>query len=96
MRLLLGSLLVSMVLGAGVPSIDDLLNLRTARGAEISPDGKYVVYSVSETDWEQDAFVTHLWVAEVSGGRVWQLTRGKKSEGAPAWSPDGQIGRAHV
>ncbi|MEO6760098.1 MAG: S9 family peptidase, partial [Saprospiraceae bacterium] len=75
---------------AGVPTIDELLQLKTARGAVISPDGKFVAYSVSETDWEQDAFVTHLWVAETATGRTWQLTRGKKSASAPAWSPDGQ------
>jgi hypothetical protein len=79
MRLIPGLLLVSATLVAGVPTIDDLLNLKTARGAVISPDGRYVAYSVSETDWEQDAFVTHLWLAETGGGGARQLTRGKKS-----------------
>lgn len=82
--------LLSVVLSAGVPSVDDLLNLKTARGAEISPSGNYVAYSVSETDWDQDAFVTHLWLADAASGKTWQLTRGKKSENSPAWSPDGK------
>ena len=90
MRLIPGLLLVATALVAGVPTIDDLLNLKTARGAVISPDGKYVAYSVSETDWEQDAFVTHLWLAETGGGGARQLTRGKKSESGAAWSPDGK------
>ena len=33
------------------PAIDDLLNLTSAGGARLSPDGKWVVYSVTSTDW---------------------------------------------
>ena len=88
MRSILFPLLLSLALAAGVPTIDELLQHKTARGAVISPDGKFVAYGVTETDWEQDAFVTHLWLADTAGGRTWQLTRGKKSAGSPAWSPD--------
>ncbi|MBI2685160.1 MAG: S9 family peptidase [Acidobacteria bacterium] len=88
MRPVLCLLSVAMTLPAGVPTIDDLLNLKTARGAVISPDGRYIIYGVSETDWEQDTYLTHLWLAETGSGRTWQLTRGKKSESSPVWSPD--------
>src|SRR5581483_10818227 len=73
-----------------VPTIDDLLNGKSLGGAQISPDGKYVAYTVNETDWKQDAFVTHIWLAEVQSGRTFQLTRGEKSCGNPQWSPDGE------
>lgn len=71
-----------------VPTIDDLINVKTAGGAQISPDGNYVAYTVSETDWKQDAFVTQLWMADVKSGRAYQLTRGEKSANGPTWSPD--------
>ena len=90
MRSMLFLSLLTLALAAGVPTIDELLQYKTARGAVISPDGKFVAHSVTETDWEQDAFVTHLWLAETAGGRARQLTRGKKSESSPAWSPNGQ------
>lgn len=70
-----------------VPTVDDLLNVKTAGGAQISPDGKYVAYTVGETDWKQDAFVTQLWLANVATGKTLQLTRGEKSSGNPQWSP---------
>lgn len=70
------------------PSIDDLLKLRAASGAVISPDAKYVAYSVREADFDDDFFVNQLWIAETATGRNWQLTRGKKSVGAAKWSPD--------
>jgi dipeptidyl aminopeptidase/acylaminoacyl peptidase len=72
------------------PTIDDLLNVKSLGGAQISPDGKYVAYTVNETDWKQDAFVTHIWLADTSTGKTFQLTRGEKSAGNPQWSPDGQ------
>src|SRR5215475_9228030 len=73
-----------------IPTVDDLLNVKSLGGAQISPDGKYVAYTVSETDWKQAAFVNHIWLAETATGKTFQLTRGEKSAGNPQWSPDGQ------
>ncbi len=72
-----------------VPTVDDLLNVRSAGGAQISPQGDRVAYTVTETDFKQDAFVTHIWLADVRTGNTVQLTRGDKSAGNPQWSPDG-------
>lgn len=72
-----------------VPTVDDLINVKSLGGAQISPDGKYIAYTVNETDWKQDAFVTHIWLANVATGKTFQLTRGEKSSSNPQWSPDG-------
>ena len=45
------------------PTIDDLLKLKTIAGNQISPDGQAVAYGVTEADFEQDAFVTNIWIA---------------------------------
>jgi dipeptidyl aminopeptidase/acylaminoacyl peptidase len=71
-----------------VPTIEDLLALKQVSGAQISPDGAWVAYAVSEADLEQDAFVTHLWRARAATGETYQLTRGPKSAGSARWSPD--------
>ena len=71
-----------------VPGIEDVLTLKTIGGVQISPDGKWVVYGVTDTDFEQDAFVTQLWAVPASGGTPVQLTRGPKSSGGVQWSPD--------
>ena len=73
-----------------VPTIDDLLAVKTLGGAQLSPDGRFVAYTVTEADLENDAFVTQLWIAPVDGGAAFQLTRGTKSVGATRWSPDGR------
>jgi dipeptidyl aminopeptidase/acylaminoacyl peptidase len=73
-----------------VPGIDDLLTLKAVGAAVISPDGKWVAYTVSYGDFKQDAFVTQLWIAQTSTGRTVQLTRSDKSSTNPKWSPDGR------
>src|SRR5262249_4085917 len=64
--------------------------LKVLSGARISPDGKWVAYGVSHTDFKQDAFVNQLWLADTTTGKTLQLTRGEKSAGNPIWSPDGR------
>src|SRR4030095_13082809 len=66
-----------------VPTVDDLLNVKSLGGAQISPDGKYVAYTVSETDWKQDAFVTQIWLGDTATGKPFQITRGEKADGTP-------------
>jgi dipeptidyl aminopeptidase/acylaminoacyl peptidase len=72
------------------PTVDELLLVKSAGGARISPDGAWVAYTVTETDFKQDAFVTHVWLAETATGRTFQLTRGEKSCSNIDWSPDGR------
>jgi hypothetical protein len=60
-----------------VPTIDELLTMKSIGGAQISPDGKRVAYAVTNADFKQDAFVTQVWLAEVgTPARNIQLTRG--------------------
>ena len=73
-----------------VPTLDDLLTLKAVGGTQISPDGKWVAYTVSYGDFKQDAFVTQIWLASSDTGKSLQLTRGDKSATSPRWSPDGR------
>lgn len=71
-----------------VPTIDELVELGSVGAATISPDGRWVAYEESTTDWERDAFVSQLFVADTRSGSLTQLTRGKESVGDLEWSPD--------
>jgi dipeptidyl aminopeptidase/acylaminoacyl peptidase len=72
-----------------VPSIDDLLNLKSLGAAVISPNGSSIAYIVNETDWKSDQFVSNLWLVNADGSGNRQLTRGTRNVGSPRWSPDG-------
>ncbi len=77
-------------LGSAAPTIDQSLEMKSAFSPEISPDGKRVVYEVSRTNWEDNAFERDLWVADTATGEIHQLTAAKKSSTNAAWSPDGK------
>lgn len=72
-----------------IPTIDDLLMIKTINGAQISPDGKWIAYLINETNFKQDSFVTQIWLANVTTGRIFQLTRSEKSASNIQWSSDG-------
>ena len=73
-----------------VPSIDELLTLKTVGAVQISPDAKWIAYTVGYGDFKTDAFVNQIWLVDLATGRNFQVTRGDKSSSSPRWSPDGQ------
>ena len=46
------------------PAIDDLLNLKRVGAPAISPDGTLVAYTVRETNWDENAYETEIWVGD--------------------------------
>ena len=57
---------------------------------QISPDGKWVAYTVSSVDVAADKSDTDVWMASWDGTEQIRLTSSPESENAPRWSPDGQ------
>ena len=73
-----------------VPTYDEVINLKRPGAVALSPDGSLVAFTVNETNWDDNAYETEIFVVPAAGGEPIQLTRGKKSSSAPAWSPDGK------
>ena len=73
----------------GTPTIDQLIELKRAGSPTISPNGQWVAYTVRDTNWDENAYHTEIWLADAKSGELRQLTRNaKKSSTSPAWSPD--------
>jgi dipeptidyl aminopeptidase/acylaminoacyl peptidase len=72
-----------------VPTIDELITLKTVGAVQISPDAKWIAYTVGYGDFKTDSFVNQIWLIEIATGRNFQVTRGDKSSTSPRWSPDG-------
>ncbi len=75
---------------AAAATLDQIVSLKRAGSPALSPDGHFVAYSVRDTDWVGNVFVTQVWLADARTGETRQLTQGKKSSNGPAWSPDGR------
>jgi dipeptidyl aminopeptidase/acylaminoacyl peptidase len=74
----------------GTPTIDQLISLKRAGSATISPNGQWVAYTVRDTNWDENNYHTEIWLADAKSGELRQLTsHAKKSSTSPAWSPDG-------
>ncbi|HYM21901.1 MAG TPA: hypothetical protein VEU08_01775, partial [Vicinamibacterales bacterium] len=79
-----------LALPAQAPTVDQILSLERAGSPEISADGRFVAYTVRTASWDDNDFVTQIWLADAKGGaKPRPLTGGKKSSQSPAWSPDG-------
>ena len=56
----------------------------------ISPDGSTVLFSRGHVDLTRDQNQSNLWVIDINGDRLRQLTDGAWNDSSPVWSPDGK------
>ncbi len=71
------------------PTIDDMLNLERVGAPAIAPDGRRVAFTIRQTNWEENAYETEIWLGDASGAPR-QLTQAPKSSLQPAWAVDGR------
>ncbi|MBI2513970.1 MAG: S9 family peptidase [Opitutae bacterium] len=71
-------------------SLDDMFKFKRVSDPQISPDGRHVVYVVSEVLFAENRTQSDLWIADTTGGNVRALTSTPKNERHPRWSPDGK------
>jgi len=69
---------------------EDLYQIKNVSDPQISPDGKWIAYTVSIPDLEKNSFNSDIWLIPVSGGSPVLLTASPKSDHSPRWAPDGK------
>jgi dipeptidyl aminopeptidase/acylaminoacyl peptidase len=67
----------------------DMIQMHRVGEAQISPDGKWVAYSVSTPDLDANRGVSNIWIVPTAGGASLQLTQ-SGHDSSPVWSPDGK------
>src|SRR5688500_9173670 len=73
------------------PRPEDLYDLRVPTEVALSPDGRFVAFSVKAVAPGKDGYRTSLWVASTDGeAAARQLTVGARNDTSPRWSPDGR------
>ena len=71
-------------------AVDDFFRIRTVDEPQISPDGRWVAYTVTTSDLEEDAAMDRIWMVPAGGGEPVPMTGAKRSASHPRWSPDGR------
>ena len=71
-----------------IPS--DVYLLKNVADPHISPDGKWVAYTVSTVDTAKDNRSSDIWMVSWDGKETVQLTNSGEAESSPRWSPDGK------
>jgi dipeptidyl aminopeptidase/acylaminoacyl peptidase len=71
-------------------TVDDFFALKTVGAPQLSPEGKYVAYTLSGPDLKQDRAATRIWMTALAGGDPVPLTGVGASGSNPKWSPDGK------
>lgn len=78
------------LLGQRVLKPSDFYKVKTIGEAEISPEGKWVAYTLSIVDSVKDKRITDLWMTSWDGKEHIQLTHTPEGESSPKFSPDGK------
>src|ERR1700728_509077 len=71
-------------------TVDDYFKMVEVDDAHISPEGKWVCYTVTTNDLKEDKDRTRIWMISTSGGAPIPLTAEDVSSEHARWSPDGK------
>jgi dipeptidyl aminopeptidase/acylaminoacyl peptidase len=71
-------------------SFEDFIALKTVGDPQLSPDGKWVAYTVTTSSLQDNRGSARIWLADAGSGQSRQVTQGPGSDRSPRWSPDGQ------
>ncbi len=68
---------------------EDLYRIKDVSDPRVSPDGKWIAFTVSVPDLKENSFNSDIWIVPLAGGDPIQLTRSPGADFSPRWSPDG-------
>ncbi len=71
-------------------TVQDQVALKRLGSFRVSPDGARVVFQARITDLEADRGRTDLWVINIDGTNLRQLTTHPENDSDPIWAPDGK------
>jgi dipeptidyl aminopeptidase/acylaminoacyl peptidase len=68
----------------------DVYRLKSVSEPTVSPDEKWVAYTISSPDSTADSYNENVWMTSIDGKQSVQLTHTEEGESTPRWSPDGK------
>jgi dipeptidyl aminopeptidase/acylaminoacyl peptidase len=71
-------------------TVAEMLKLRRVADPQLSPDGRWVAFQITDPDKAANRNRTQIYLVSVDGGEPRQLTGGAANATTPRWSPDGR------
>src|SRR3954470_19623828 len=70
-------------------TFEDMMALKRVGAPQVSPDGKWVLFSAVDVDLAANTRTPHIWIVPISGGPERQLINEQDAD-SPRWAPDGK------
>ena len=70
-------------------TFDDMMKLKRVGDPQVSPDGKWVIFSVVDVDLEANTKTPHIWIVPTAGGQEKEIIADQDAD-RPRWAPDGK------
>ncbi|MDE3148640.1 MAG: S9 family peptidase [Acidobacteriota bacterium] len=71
-------------------TFEDMMKMKRLGETAVSPDGKWLAYSVTTVNLDQNTRTAELWLKEIAGGEPRRMTVARPGDGGPQFSPDGK------
>ena len=71
-------------------TVDDMLAMQRISDPQVSPDGKWIAFSVRDTDVDANRGRFDVWIAAIDGSLTQRLTTHVENDQDARWSPDGK------
>jgi len=69
---------------------EDMIAMKRIGTPTVSPDGKFIVFPLEKVDYDEKKNESDLWIVEIDGKNLRQLTTHKGAERGASWSPCGK------
>jgi dipeptidyl aminopeptidase/acylaminoacyl peptidase len=69
-------------------TFDDMMAMKRLGETAVSPDGKWLAYSVTTVDLAKNTKTPELWLQAIAGGAPFKLAVGQPGDSGPQFSPD--------
>jgi dipeptidyl aminopeptidase/acylaminoacyl peptidase len=63
--------------------------LKRVGAPQVSPDGKWVLFSAVDVDLAANTRTPHIWIVPISGGQEREIIKEQQAD-SPRWAPDGK------
>jgi dipeptidyl aminopeptidase/acylaminoacyl peptidase len=70
-------------------TFEEMMKLKRVGEPVVSPDGKWVVFSVVDVDLEANTKTPHIWIVPTAGGQEREIIADQDGD-RPRWAPDGK------